>query len=55
MSAGIFNQVETGSSDAELINGDFPSYNFDVIDGVTYRVDLTEPARYSPKGELHQR
>jgi 2',3'-cyclic-nucleotide 2'-phosphodiesterase/3'-nucleotidase len=52
MSAGIFNQVEPGSSDAELINGDFPSYNFDVIDGVTYRVDLTEPARYTPKGEL---
>lgn len=52
MSAGIFNQIETGAQDAELINGDFPSYNFDVIDGVTYRIDLTQPPRYSPKGEL---
>jgi len=52
MSAGIFNQVEPGASDVELINGDFPSYNFDVIDGVTYQVDLAQPARYTPKGEL---
>ena len=52
MSAGIFNQIEPGATDAELINGEFPSYNFDVIDGVTYQVDLTQPARYSPKGEL---
>lgn len=52
MSAGIFNQIEPGVQDAELINGDFPSYNFDVIDGVTYRIDLTQPPKYAPKGEL---
>ena len=52
MSAGIFNQIEPGATDAELINTDFPSYNFDVIDGVTYQVDVTQPARYDSKGEL---
>ena len=52
MSAGIFNQVEAGKSDQSLINLDFPSYNFDVIDGVTYKVDLSQPAKYGPKGEL---
>jgi 2',3'-cyclic-nucleotide 2'-phosphodiesterase/3'-nucleotidase len=52
MSAGIFNQIEPGAQDADLINGDFPSYNFDVIDGVTYRIDLTQPPKYSPKGDL---
>lgn len=52
MSAGIFNRIEPGAKDAELINGEFPSYNFDVIDGVTYQVDLTQPAKYSPKGDL---
>ncbi|MCY0095257.1 bifunctional 2',3'-cyclic-nucleotide 2'-phosphodiesterase/3'-nucleotidase [Hoeflea ulvae] len=52
MSAGIFNQVTPGATDVDLINGDFPSYNFDVIDGVTYQIDLTQPARYTPKGEL---
>ncbi|QKV17718.1 bifunctional 2',3'-cyclic-nucleotide 2'-phosphodiesterase/3'-nucleotidase [Oricola thermophila] len=52
MSAGIFNQVEPGSTDQPLIADDFPSYNFDVIDGVTYEIDLSQPRRYSPKGEL---
>ncbi|MEO3384997.1 bifunctional 2',3'-cyclic-nucleotide 2'-phosphodiesterase/3'-nucleotidase [Mesorhizobium sp. CAU 1741] len=52
MSVGIFNQVEAGGSDQPLINPEFPSYNFDVIDGVTYKVDLSQPARYSPKGEI---
>ncbi|MCG6859556.1 MAG: bifunctional 2',3'-cyclic-nucleotide 2'-phosphodiesterase/3'-nucleotidase [Salaquimonas sp.] len=52
MSAGIFNQVEPGKADQALINPDFPSYNFDVIDGVTYRIDLSQPAKYTPKGEI---
>ncbi|MAW86827.1 MAG: bifunctional 2',3'-cyclic-nucleotide 2'-phosphodiesterase/3'-nucleotidase [Phyllobacteriaceae bacterium] len=52
MSAGIFNQVEPGKADQPLINPDFPSYNFDVIDGVTYRIDLTLPAKYTSKGEV---
>ena len=50
-SAGIFNQIEKGAVDAELINNDFPSYNFDVIDGVTYRIDLTQPSRFSSDGK----
>lgn len=50
-SAGIFHQVAPGAQDAPLIDPDFPSYNFDVIDGVTYRIDLSQPSRYGPKGE----
>ena len=50
-SAGIFNQVEPGATDAPLINPDFPSYNFDVIDGVTYKIDISKPSKYGPKGE----
>ncbi|MEQ8599292.1 MAG: bifunctional 2',3'-cyclic-nucleotide 2'-phosphodiesterase/3'-nucleotidase [Devosia sp.] len=50
-SAGIFNQVEAGATDADLINMDFPSYNFDVIDGVTYKIDLTQPSKYSSDGK----
>ncbi|NGP18162.1 bifunctional 2',3'-cyclic-nucleotide 2'-phosphodiesterase/3'-nucleotidase [Devosia chinhatensis] len=49
-SAGIFNQIEPGSTDVELINPEFPSYNFDVIDGVTYKIDLTQPSKYAPDG-----
>src|SRR5690606_36340373 len=49
-SAGMFNQVEAGTEDQQLINPEFPSYNFDVIDGVTYQVDITQPSRYSADG-----
>lgn len=50
-SAGIFNQVEPGATDAPLINPDFPSYNFDVIDGVTYKIDISQPSKYSSDGK----
>ena len=52
MSAGIFNQVEAGKADQPLINPDFPAYNFDVIDGVTYKVDVSQPPKYDPKGAV---
>ncbi|WP_133486450.1 bifunctional 2',3'-cyclic-nucleotide 2'-phosphodiesterase/3'-nucleotidase [Aliiroseovarius marinus] len=51
-SAGMFNQIDAGSEDAVLLNPDFPSYNFDVIDGVTYEIDLSQPSRYNKKGEV---
>jgi len=53
MSAGAFNQIDPNSSaEQALLNPDFPSYNFDVIDGVGYKIDLTQPARYDSKGNL---
>ncbi|GGE50339.1 bifunctional 2',3'-cyclic-nucleotide 2'-phosphodiesterase/3'-nucleotidase [Actibacterium pelagium] len=51
-SAGMFNQIEAGKPDQILLNPSFPSYNFDVIDGVQYQIDLTQPSRFAPKGEL---
>ena len=51
-SAGMFNQVEPGKADQVLLNPEFPSYNFDVIDGVTYQIDLSQPSMFDPKGEL---
>ena len=47
-SAGQFNQIDPHSSKPQsLINWDtFRTYNFDVIDGVDYQVDVTQPARY---------
>ncbi|MCG8422831.1 MAG: bifunctional 2',3'-cyclic-nucleotide 2'-phosphodiesterase/3'-nucleotidase [Proteobacteria bacterium] len=52
-SAGAFNQIDP-NSDAEqpLLNPDFPSYNFDVIDGVDYDIDITQPSRYDSDGNL---
>ncbi|NVO24540.1 bifunctional 2',3'-cyclic-nucleotide 2'-phosphodiesterase/3'-nucleotidase [Donghicola sp. B5-SW-15] len=51
-SAGLFNQIKAGEQDQPLLNPDFPSYNFDVIDGVTYQIDLSQPSKFGPKGEL---
>ncbi|SNR25098.1 bifunctional 2',3'-cyclic-nucleotide 2'-phosphodiesterase/3'-nucleotidase [Puniceibacterium sediminis] len=51
-SAGMFNQVAAGKADQPLLNPDFPSYNFDVIDGVTYQIDLSQPSKFDPKGVL---
>lgn len=51
MSAGMFNQVKPGAKDAPLLNADFPSYNFDVIDGVTYQIDLSQPAMFDKDGK----
>ena len=51
-SAGMFNQVVPGSNDTPLLNPSFPSYNFDVMDGVTYEIDLSQPSKFGPKGKL---
>lgn len=47
-SAGQFNQIDPNSSKPQsLINWDgFRTYNFDVIDGVNYQIDVTQPAKY---------
>ncbi len=52
MSAAMFNQVKPGAKDADIINNSFPSYNFDVIDGVTYQIDVSQPRRFSDDGKL---
>src|SRR4029079_16547826 len=46
MSAAMFNQIQPGSKDVPLLNDSFPSFNFDVIDGVTYQIDLSQPRRF---------
>ena len=51
-SAGMFNQITPGGGDQVLLNPSFPSYNFDVIDGVTYQIDLSQPSRYDNDGTV---
>ena len=53
MSAGAFNQISPAASgEQQLLDPSYPSYNFDVIDGVDYRIDLTQPRRYDVEGQL---
>ena len=53
MSAGQFRRIDPqGPAEQALIDDAFVSYNFDVIEGVSYAIDVTQAARYDPKGKL---
>lgn len=47
-SAGQFNQIDINSDQPQsLINwDDFRTYNYDVMEGVEYQIDVTQPAKY---------
>lgn len=53
-SAGMFNHIQTNSTKPQaLLNWDnFRTYNFDVIDGVNYEIDVSVPARYDASCKL---
>ncbi|RNB84351.1 bifunctional 2',3'-cyclic-nucleotide 2'-phosphodiesterase/3'-nucleotidase [Brevibacillus nitrificans] len=52
-SAGQYNQIDVKKTEEQpLVNEAFPTYNFDVIDGVTYQVDVTQPSKYAIDGKL---
>jgi len=53
MSAGQFNRIDAAVKDEQLlVNDKFPTYNYDVIDGVTYTIDVSAPNRYNEDGTL---
>ncbi len=53
MSAVMFNTIDTNSKEEQdLINRDFPTFNYDVIDGVNYEIDVTQKPRYDKDGNL---
>ena len=52
-SAGQFNTIDPDASGAQpLVDDSFPTYNFDVIDGISYRIDVTVPPRYNNDGDV---
>ena len=51
-SASLFRQIPNGAQDAELTDPAFPVFNFDCIEGMTWRVDLAQPARFDALGRL---
>lgn len=51
-SAGLYNRLIPGGQDQMLIDPRFATYNFDVIAGVTYEIDLSQPSRYDRDGNL---
>jgi 2',3'-cyclic-nucleotide 2'-phosphodiesterase/3'-nucleotidase len=52
-SASIFRRIDpSGRDEQPLLGPAFAAYNFDVIDGVDYSIDVTQPARYDESGAL---
>ncbi|MGQ3905860.1 bifunctional 2',3'-cyclic-nucleotide 2'-phosphodiesterase/3'-nucleotidase [Mixta calida] len=52
-SAGQFNQIDPQQRQPQaLLNWNYRTYNFDVIDGVNYQIDVTQPARYDEECQL---
>ncbi len=51
--ASIFRRIDpSGRDEQPLLGPAFAAYNFDVIDGVAYTIDVTQPARYDESGAL---
>lgn len=52
-SAGMFNRIDPAKTEEQaLLNDSFPAFNFDVIDGVTYAIDLSQPSMFDVEGKV---
>ncbi|MDF0535382.1 bifunctional 2',3'-cyclic-nucleotide 2'-phosphodiesterase/3'-nucleotidase [Shewanella sp. A32] len=52
-SANQFNQIDPQSpKPQQLINDGHPTYNFDIIDGISYRIDVTQPSKFGRDCQL---
>ena len=52
-SAAAFHRIDpAGAAEQNLLDNSFASFNFDTLDGVTYRIDVTQPVRYSRNGKV---
>ena len=52
ISAGQFNQIIPGSTDTPLVDTRFPSFNFEMLFGLTYQIDLAKASRFHLDGTL---
>ncbi|MBY7128318.1 bifunctional 2',3'-cyclic-nucleotide 2'-phosphodiesterase/3'-nucleotidase [Bacillus sp. 8YEL33] len=53
MSAGQFNKIDPKETKEQpLVNIGYPTYNFDILDGLKYEIDVTQPAKYDKDGKV---
>jgi 2',3'-cyclic-nucleotide 2'-phosphodiesterase/3'-nucleotidase len=50
--AGLYHRLDPASADQPLIDPDYPSYNFDLLAGVSFGIDLSQPRRFDRHGML---
>ncbi len=48
----LFHQIAPKAADAALIRPDIPGFDFDLIHGLSFRIDLSQPPRFDAKGSL---
>jgi 2',3'-cyclic-nucleotide 2'-phosphodiesterase/3'-nucleotidase len=53
--AEVFNKIDPNNpAPQRLLNPHVPSYVFDVISGITYNIDITQPARFGAHGKKRE-
>lgn len=52
MSALAYRQIDADMQQPQTLFTNYPSFNFDVLSGIHYRFDITQPPRYDTHGEL---
>ncbi|WP_249728406.1 hypothetical protein, partial [Bacillus paralicheniformis] len=55
MSAGQFNQIDPKTKEKielQLVNTGYSTYNFDIINGLKYEIDATQPTKYDKDGKV---
>tara|TARA_B100001057_G_C22842851_1_gene947790 strand:+ start:790 stop:2700 length:1911 start_codon:yes stop_codon:yes gene_type:complete len=53
-SASFFEQIDAESHQPQTLTNQpqFPAYHFDIIDGINYQIDVSQPARYNAQCQL---
>ncbi|WP_298853917.1 bifunctional 2',3'-cyclic-nucleotide 2'-phosphodiesterase/3'-nucleotidase [uncultured Ruegeria sp.] len=54
MSASALNQLEP-AAETELINSEWAGYNFDIVFGLSYQIDPSQPPRFDAQGKMVHR
>lgn len=50
--AGLYRTLRAGQQDQPLCRTDVPSFSFDLIDGLEFRIDLSQPPRFDLRGQV---
>ncbi len=48
----LFNRIDPAKTGPQALIGNMPAYNFDILFGLTYAIDVTQPARYGRGPEV---
>ena len=48
----LYHRIQPGAQDVPLIDPDFPSFNFDMIYGLTCQINLSAQRRFDAKGRV---